>query len=101
MTIAAISATASPVITISQPKTTSAIRTGAMARPTASANWRESDPADERARAMAPPPSAARAHGANRYPRPHTVWMWVGRDGSASSLARSRRMWTVTVEVSL
>ncbi len=40
-------------------------------------------------------------HGRKRYPTPHTVWMCCGRAGSASTLARRRRMCTVTVEVSV
>ncbi len=45
----------------------------------------------------------AAAHGrtANRYPTPHTVSISPGASGSVSSLARSRRTWTVTVEVSV
>ena len=67
MTIAAISPAASPEMTISQPNTTSAISTGAMARPTAMANWRESDPGGG-ARAGDGTASALRewAHGTKR-----------------------------------
>ena len=40
------------------------------------------------------------AHGWYRYPTPHTVCTCFGCAGSASIFARSRRTWTVTVEVS-
>ena len=43
----------------------------------------------------------AAPHGENRYPTPQTVSMWRGRAGSGSIFVRSRRMWTVTVEVSV
>ena len=43
----------------------------------------------------------AAPHGENRYPTPHTVSMWRGWAGSGSIFVRSRRMWTVTVEVSV
>jgi hypothetical protein len=33
--------------------------------------------------------------------RRHTVWRWRGLPGSASTLARSRRMCTVTVDASV
>jgi hypothetical protein len=39
--------------------------------------------------------------GAKRYPTPHTVSIQRGASGSASSFARSRRMCTVTVDVSV
>ena len=43
-----------------------------------------------------------RPHGEKRYPTPHTVWIHRGSPSpSAGSIfERSRRMWTVTVEVS-
>ncbi len=41
------------------------------------------------------------AHGWNRYPTPQTVWMCWGWPGSSSIFARSRRICTVTVEVSV
>jgi hypothetical protein len=43
----------------------------------------------------------AAAHGVNRYPTPQTVSMCRGWDGSGSIFVRSRRMWTVTVDVSV
>ena len=41
------------------------------------------------------------AQGEKRYPTPHTVSIQRGVSGSVSSLARSRRMCTVTVDVSV
>ena len=64
-TIAAISATASPEITINHPNTISATRTGAIASPTAMANWREGPRPGARADDHAGIVRAG-AHGAKR-----------------------------------
>ncbi len=68
--------------------------------------YRPGDRRDRHAAGQARPasdrtPRRGAPHGTNRYPTPHTVSMNRGCSASGSSLARRRRMCTVTVEVSI